>query len=180
MVNGLWKISAFLMIVVLLVIYPVLQMLEIQDDIVQMRLMEDAHYFVQRLKVKGYCDANDYNWLVHRLESLGHMFTVEFEHEKFAFIPNYLDPSDESSFQNTFSTASFKIGHNEIMSHLFSDSLLTNTAIKKYVFNDGDYFAVVIYNQQRTRAQVLRDALWLTRSIPRRFYVRVGTAVGAP
>lgn len=179
MVEGIWKLASFIIMVLLLMIYPLMQLLETQDDVIQLRVVSITSDFVDQVRLQGMIRPQVYREFESQLGTLGHHFKIKLIHEVNVYVPKYVDVMDPGSFTGEIMLAKESVDSATISNILFPPSALPEDHIsRQYVMSSGDYFGVEVVAKQRTQAQVLRDMVWLTQSSYARFYARFGGMVG--
>ncbi|GKS12950.1 hypothetical protein YDYSY3_39500 [Paenibacillus chitinolyticus] len=159
--NYFGKIFVVIVAALLLFIWPVSEVFERQDDIAHLTAYKAVTTFVDAVRNKGYISPQMYNDFVLELSKTGNVYDIELEHQHKRYNPVYSDPANPGTFQNTFKVDYEAFYRNQIMPILFpSDSTAAKTdESRKYKFTEGDYFAVVVKNKNKTNAGQMRDFL---------------------
>lgn len=179
MVEGIWKLASFIIMVLLLMIYPLMQLLETQDDVIQMRVVSITADFIDQVRSQGMVTPQVYREFDTQLQGLGHHFKIKLIHEISVFVPKYGDFMDASTFTGEMILVKETIDSASITNVLYPSLSIPEDDIRRqYTMSSGDYFGVEVTVNQRTQGQVLRDMIWLTHSNYGRFYARFGGLVG--
>ncbi|MNC50108.1 hypothetical protein D3C75_993290 [compost metagenome] len=119
------------------------------------------------VRTKGYITAQMYNDFNRKLGATGNQYDVQMEHMHKKYNPIYTDPSNVSTFQNTFEIYFNAHYTNEIMESLFPSNTSAIgrypvqstgvSTIKSDPMSVGDFFTVKVKNINRTMATILRD-----------------------
>jgi hypothetical protein len=155
------KLFAGFLAVVLMLIFPLYHQAVKQDDISQIIIQKEVTEFVDAVRTKGYITPQMYSEFSEDLAATGNVFNIELEHLHKKFNPEYADPANPASFQNSFKD--YYEGHytDEITKVLFpeNDTQPMDSTKRRYILAVNDYFSVKVKNQNRTMATVLRDAI---------------------
>ncbi len=171
--DSLWLIVGSIVLVMLLIIFPVLNILEQQDELIQIRLMDETDYFIRQIKSQGKLTKSMYETYNAKLATLGNSFEVEIERRVRHFVPVYDDPTDTSSFNGEVAAVYDLTTNSEIIEELYNS---TNTS-HAYFFNRGDYIVVKVQSKLKSRATKLRDMLWRINTTTPTFFMRLSGMV---
>lgn len=116
--------------------------------------------FVDAVRDKGYITPVMYNDFFNQLAATGNTFDIQMEHDHKRYFPVYTDPTDESTFQNRFTTDSDDFYTPQIMRVLFPETTdPIDSPSRNYKMEVGDFFNVTIKNTNITAATILRNFL---------------------
>lgn len=168
--QSLWKITAFILVIILLIIFPILHMLEKQDEIIQIRLMDEVDHFLSQVTAQGKISAQSYEQFQTKLNALGQPFNVSLLHEKKVFVPIYTDPTDATTFTGKMAAVYDEIPSDEIKRLLFPENSM---AKQDYAMSKGDYLTVVVKSSLKSKAQIMKEAIWQVHTDAVSYYVRL-------
>ena len=140
-------IIAIVVVAVLMLVYPLLNMAENNETVVQMSVQTLTSEFVNTVTTEGRITVNVYNDFIQNLHALEPGFEVEIE----------VQHIDENPGKATVITHSDAIGENLTFS-VFTSSIVDMLEDEGvYVLSRGDFIIVNVRNTNRTIAQMLRD-----------------------
>lgn len=154
MENTLSKFVAILLVVVLLFVFPVLNMFENQDNISRTIVLNEVTHFVDATRNLGYITPRMYNDLLRKLNATGNRYTIELTHEHLVVQPVYLDVTDLTSFEGDAKNTYENKYSSEILEVLYADK-----EDSFYYFSSGDYFVMKVYNTDETIATRLKSII---------------------
>lgn len=143
------KVFTVLLAVLLLFIYPMMEMLEQQDYTTNLFVYTETTKLVDAVRNTGYLTSRMYQEYLDKLSVTNVIFDVKLEHEHRKYDPIYTDPLDESSFQDDFAVNYRGYYTKEILDILFPND---GSNFEKYYFSQGDYFKVKAVNKNKTLA----------------------------
>ena len=152
-------VIAMILIVSLVVIFPLYNLFERQDDMTYTLALKATTNFVDKVKKTGYINQDMYDDFVRELGTTGVAYDIELEAHKKVFI------KDENKNKEYFEQ--FKVDYNEDIFKVISketnnsDKSLLNSA---YLFNNEDELYVKLKNSLKTPAQVVFNAIIPTES----------------
>lgn len=158
--NTLSKFIAILLVLLLIYVFPVLNMFENQDYISRTVVLNEVTHFVDATRNLGYITPRMYEDLQIKLQATGNKYVIELTHEHLVIQPVYLDVTDVTTFQETAQNTYENRYTSDILQVLYSNSPDTN-----YYFSSGDYFTMKVYNENVTIATRLKSII-LGSSLP--------------
>lgn len=155
-------ILATIFLVVLIIILPLYNFFERQDDMSYNIALKSVTMFVDEVAENGYLNQDMYNRLIDRLSSTGNTYDIELEAQK-KIITRDPDTTEEKYIEQ------FKAYYNK---DIFTDGITgTSNIVEKenslvngvFFFDKGDKFLVHVKNTNTTMASSLLNIL--TRNI---------------
>lgn len=163
MLNGVVKLMAVLLSLLLLFVYPLLESYQRQDDIAMMTAYRSALHFVDTIRDKGVLTPDMYSDFTAELGLTGYEYVIEMEHYAKRYEPDYDDPLNESTFHDRFLIRYELTGHQDIVSALFPERPYSKDDPRRsYHMAIGDYIQLKIKPSQPLRSEVL--IRWLSNS----------------
>lgn len=197
--DSLGKIVALILAVLLLFIYPTKNEFERLDETSRIFVLTETAKFVDSVRNLGYVTPSMYQEYVGRLGATNNSYEVRMEHRKKKFDPIYEDPSagvpatpddddtddadiDDDIYEEEVYPVSYAIGfrtyyNNTIMNTMFPETPITDDLNRNYEMGKGDYFAVTVYNKNKTMATRIQEMLYNTSLNTEKIYVRYGGMV---
>ena len=194
--DSLSKIIALFLAVLLLFIYPTKNEFERLDETSRVYVLTETAKFVDSVRNLGYITPLMYEEFANRLASTNNLYEIKMEHRKKRYDPVYEDPTagvpidtededeDDESLEDgeeyeDVAPVDFVVGHrtyynNTIMNVLFPELPIDESVDRFYRFEKGDYFAVTVYNKNKTMATRLQEMLYNTSLGVQKIYVRYG------
>jgi len=154
MENTLSKFVAILLVVVLLFVFPILNMFDNQDYVSRTIVLNEVTHFVDSTRNLGYITPRMYEELLRKLQATGNEYTVELTHEHLVVQPVYLDVTDLTSFEDTSKNTYENKYSSEILEVLYADE--ENSF---YYLSSGDYFAMKVCNTNETMGTRLKSII---------------------
>lgn len=151
------KVFAILLAVLLLLIYPLMEMLEQQEYTTHLFVYTETTKLVDAVRNTGYLTARMYEEYMDKLAATNVLFDVVLEHQHRKYDPVYLDPLDTNTFQNDFAINFRGYYTDEILKILFPEE---NHTSEKYWLAKGDYFKVKVINKNKTLASKLKQLVY--------------------
>ncbi|MCQ4085595.1 hypothetical protein [Saccharibacillus sp. JS10] len=153
-------IFAALLAVLLLFMYPLYEQARSQDKLANITIQGAATHFIDRTRTKGYITPTMYEEFNAQLAATGYSYDVELKHMHKLTSPDYSDPANTSTFQNSFTTYYSEFYNEQILAVLFPNiTLPKDHANRRYTLQVGDYIGIEIVNKNRTAATQLWDFL---------------------
>lgn len=198
--DSLGKIVALILAVLLLFIYPVKNEFERLDETSRLFVLTETSKFVDSVRNLGYVTPSMYQEYVGRLGVTDNIYEVRMEHRKKRYDPVYDDPTagvpatpeeepeaseegffDSDTLEDVF-PVEYVIGfrtyyNNTIMKVMFPDPPVAEDVDTTYEMGKGDYFAVTIYNKNKTIATRIQEMLYNTGMSTEKIYIRYGGMV---
>ncbi len=158
--DSIGKLFVIVLGAFLMVFFPLIQMLENQEDISRMFVQTEAGRFVDAVRNTGYITPRMYQDFLTALASSGMLFEIELEHLHRKYDPVYVDPLESNSF-----TGEVKVNYNAFYTEDILMELTEEDAKERYVLSKGDYFTVNISNREKTLATKTKE-LFLGSDFP--------------
>ncbi len=158
MVNALSKITAALLAVLLLFLFPALQAAQRQEDIRYLAAYRTLVQFTDAVRNKGIVTPKMYEDFIREIEITGGGYEVELEHRHKTYHPEYGDPADPTSFLNDFSVVYDAFYTSDILQAMFPTG--TGNIGDNYVLQEGDFFAVTVVDLSRSPLDILSEFLY--------------------
>ncbi|MCT2194597.1 hypothetical protein M3G15_05495 [Paenibacillus sp. p3-SID1389] len=158
MVNALSKITAALLAVLLLFLFPALQAAQRQEDLRYLAAYHTLVQFADAVRNKGFVTPDMYEDFVHELELSGGWYEVELEHRHKIYHPEYGDPADPGTFLGDFSVVYNAYYTSDILKVLFPSG--TGQEGVPYKLEEGDFFTVTAYDRSRSPLDILSEFLY--------------------
>lgn len=163
MVNALSKLTAALLAMVLVYLYPMLQSAERQEDIQYLRAYNELVQFTDGLRNKGYITPTMYEEFARIIEGTGEMYDIEFEHRHKKYHPEYDDPANASTFRQDFIVVYDSFYTSDILKILYPSSKglpIVETSTRKYTFEIGDFISITLIKKTRTPYQMISEWIY--------------------
>ncbi|MDO3412849.1 hypothetical protein QWJ34_23990 [Saccharibacillus sp. CPCC 101409] len=153
-------IFAALLAVLLLFMYPLYEQARSQDKIAGAIVQGAATHFIDGARTKGYITPQMYEEFNAQLAATGNAYEVELEHLHKRYSPDYSDPANPATFQNSFTTFYDGFYSEQILGVLFPDNGRDKKdSGRRYEMQVGDYIGIELKNINRTAAAQLWDFL---------------------
>ena len=174
--DSLSKIVAIVLAVLLMFIIPIKSEFERLDDISRIYVLNETTKFVDRVRNLGYITPRMYLEYVRNIEATDNLYEVRLEHGRKIYIPVY----EESLSGNL----EFKEEHIEEYDTSFTEDIINVLFPDSPVGGDdiilelrkGDYFAVTVFNTNRTMATKMQEMLGSNVPVEK-IFVRYGGLV---
>lgn len=154
--------------VFLLILLPLYNMFERQDDIAYEYVLKTTTQFTDEIRYKGYCSYDMYNKLLDNLVLSGNMYDISVEAHKQIYnkskdgtIVTNTEIDYTNQFLNVLSNTRYEASNPIYVYMMDSDpnyysNLLKNSNIKSrvYLLNVGDYIYVKLKNSNITQATI--------------------------
>lgn len=173
-IKALWQILAVLTAVVLMILFPIMNTFEREDDLIRLQMLDQLDYFVSKVKQSGSISRRDYELFSSKLNQLGIPFEITIEHYKQIYVPIYEDPLDFTSFHGRIQRAEELFSDAEIKARLFP--IETPEQGKDYTMSKGDYISVSVKSKVKSKHQKLKSML-LGGEQEAFFYAKLGGVI---
>lgn len=161
MSNILSQITAALLAVLLLFLFPALQAAQRAEDIRYLSAYQTLVQFADAVRNKGYVSPAMYEEFVRDLEAGGNLYDIELEHRHKKYHPEYGDPADPDTFLNDFSVVYDAYYTSDILQVLFPDASPPAANGKEtYKLQAGDFFTVTATDRSRGPYEILSEFLY--------------------
>ncbi|MDU4698181.1 MULTISPECIES: hypothetical protein [Paenibacillus] len=156
--NALSKITAALLAVLLLFLFPAWQAAQRQADIRYLAAYRTLVQFTDAVRNKGVVTPAMYEDFVRELETPGGGYDVELEHRHKTYHPEYGDPADPATFLNDFTVVYDAYDTSEILQVMFPAE--NGQKGGAYELQEGDFFAVTALDRSRSPYEILTEFLY--------------------
>jgi len=156
--EGLWKVAAILLSIVLLFIVPSYLSYERQEEIIYHLAMTHVNQLSEKVREIGYLDQAMLNQFLDVMNSTGYMYDIEFEHLAKRF-------SDNGGTLEVYYDGTYTEGIYEVLSHG-----------ERYACHVGDFFFIKVVNKTPTKTAQLRRLLGI-RSGEASIFIKSGGIV---
>lgn len=165
MKDNLSIIILMIIFVMLIVLFPVYNFFERQDDMSYNLVLKETTKFVETVANNGYLDDETYTSYIYALAATNNLYDIKLEAHK-----QYITKDPDGS--NLFVTQ-YKVEYTDDILSVVGEDInsptLTEKKIKNniYTFEEGDSFYVKIENSNTTMAGALFDSIISTSSTKR-------------
>ncbi|MNO55033.1 hypothetical protein D3C76_455170 [compost metagenome] len=165
MVNALSKITAALLAVILLFLYPAMQTAQRQEDMNTLYAYNALVQFTDAIRNKGYLSPVMYEEFARQIETTGVMYDIQLEHQRKKYHPEYEDPANEATFKGDFTVVYDSYYSSEILKVLYPDHLFTGSnpasdpSSRRYKFEFGDFVNIALIKRSKTPYAILSSFL---------------------
>ncbi|MGI6085575.1 MAG: hypothetical protein ACOYIF_09040 [Acetivibrionales bacterium] len=174
-----WKILAFMLCAVLMFLFPLMTVLDRQDDVAYNIVLTECNRFVDACRDTGYITPAMYSEFINRIESTGNIYSIKMSHIKRSVIPVYEQESGALTFTGEYEITHVNYGEYEILGVLYPDNSTLSQLDKarRYNMSMGDLFFVEVKNTGKTMATALRDMMLFRDTQNPDIFVRSGGMV---
>ncbi|MNW35663.1 hypothetical protein D3C74_126630 [compost metagenome] len=161
MVNALSKITAALLAVILLFMYPAVQTAQRQEDINSLAAYNTLVQFTDAVRNKGYLSPAMYEDFSKQVAVSGIMYDIQLEHQRKKYHPEYDDPANEATFKGDFTVVYDSYFTSDVLKVLYPDGSIAGTGLdsdhpsRKYKFETGDFVSISLNKRSRTPLTIL-------------------------
>ncbi|WP_338554575.1 hypothetical protein [Paenibacillus sp. KS-LC4] len=167
MADALKGIVVVILLVFAFIIYPAYRQSENVEEEIKQRANAATIEFVDTVRSKGYVDLYDYKIFLSSLDASYGVFEVQLEYYKKNLQPNYTDPNDFSTFQNSFNVRYDGYYTKEILNRLYGNSALAeDDPNRRFNMFVGDLFNVRLSLKGTTLASNFRTFLFKSQNVP--------------
>jgi hypothetical protein len=163
-------VNYFVVVILLVagfVIYPAMLVAEKHDKLAEKVADQALIEFVDLSRAKGYVDPRDYDVFIKKIGSSGLLFNVSLEYYKKRFQPNYIDPANFATFQNTFEVLYDGYFTNDILNILYPGTTVAeDSTTRRYKMRVGDYFNVRIVSNEQKVSSIIRGTFGFGADVP--------------
>ncbi len=169
--ESLSKIIALFLSVLLLFIFPILNMFENQDDTTKVFVLNETAKFVDSVRSLGYITPDMYRDFTRRLSATNNVYSIQMEHYRKKY-----DPVDNAAGTDG---SKFDINYGGTYTEGIMSELFPSTAVQDpgYKLGKGDYFAVRVRNENKTLATKIQEMLYSTNMDNAKIIVNYGGMV---
>ena len=147
-------ILAVIFLVILIIILPLYNFFERQDDMSYNIVLKSATMFVDEVAENGYLNQEMYDRLIQRLASTGNTYDIELEAQKKVITKNPDNPEESyiEQYKSYYNKDIFTDGTTQTSNIVQRDNSLVNGV---FFFNVGDRISVRIKNTNITMSSAL-------------------------
>lgn len=161
MVNAFKAILVLCLVILAFAIYPSYRNAVKIDQLTELAAREAMVEFVDTARGKGYIDVRDYKTFRNKLDKTSGVYNVKIEYQKKVLQPNYTNPDDFNTFEETFNVRYDGYYTKQILTTLYpSNTLADDDPSRRFNMYVGDLINVVIEPQGSTLASRLGGALF--------------------
>lgn len=154
MQDNIGIVIAMILIVTLIIIFPIYNLFERQDDMTYTLALKATTSFVDKVRGTGYIDQQSYDDFVTELATTGIAYDIEIEAHIKTLVEDVDNPGEYF--------VQYKIDYNEDIFEDVADNVSSTSALIKdgaYLFNDEDQIYVKLKNSNQTAAEVVFNAI---------------------
>ncbi|MEF2967262.1 hypothetical protein V3851_15600 [Paenibacillus sp. M1] len=161
MSNVLSHITAALLAVLLLFLFPAMQSAQREEDFRALAAYNSLMQFTDAVRNKGYISPDMYEDFAGELEAAGAVYDIELEHRHKKYHPEYDDPADSGTFKGDFTVVYDAYYTQDILPVIFpSSSAASDPGLRRYKLEAGDYLKVTLERRSRSSFDVFSDVLY--------------------
>jgi len=160
--NAIGKVFTIFLAILLLFIYPLMEMLQQQNFTTHLFVYAETTKLVDAVRNTGYMTPRMYQEYTEKLSATDLLYEITLEHQHRKYDPIYLDPLDETTFQDDFAINYRGYYTQDILEVLFPSD---DGESDEYRFSQGDYFKVKVVNKSKTLATKLTQLIYC-RELP--------------
>lgn len=177
MQESLWKILMFVIMIALLVVYPILQMWEMQESMLQVEVTNIVAELLDEVRYSKRITSARFSVFLNTLSKIDKSIEVELKHKIAYWVPE-LDLMGNTTGEAH--QALMEIGHEEIVERMNlqnSGAPNVNPANGALVLQEGDWFEIKAMSTNKTKSQILRELIWRVPMNYARYYVKLSGTV---
>jgi len=177
--GAFWKVLAFLLCAVLMFLFPLMTVLDRQDDIAYNIVLTECNRFVDACRDTGYITPGMYSEFEDRINSTGNTYTIKLSHIKRSVTPVYKQINGNLSFTGEYEVTHVNYGEQDILGVLYPDNttLPVHDKSRRYDMSMGDLLFVEVQNKGKTMATAIRDMILFRDTDYPAIFVRAGGMV---
>mgnify|MGYP000866053438 FL=1 len=177
--KAFWNVLAFLLCAVLMFLFPLMTILDRQDDIAYNIVLAECNRFVDACRDTGYITPDMYLEFTNRISSTGNTYMIRLSHIKRSVTPVYKQIDGNLSFTGEYEITHVKYGEHDILDVLYPDNsaLPAHDKSRRYDMSMGDLFFVEVQNKGKTMATAIKDMILFRDTDYPAIFVRTGGMV---
>lgn len=177
--RAFWKVLAFLLCAILMLLFPLMTVLDRQDDITYNIVLTECNRFVDACRDTGYITPKMYSEFTNRIISTGNTYDIKLSHIKRSVNPSYKQINGILSFTGEYQITHVNYNEHTVLGVLFPyNSILSeHDKSRRYDMSMGDLFFVEVKNKGKTMATAIRDMMMFRHTDNPGIYVRSGGMV---
>lgn len=169
MVDGLSKVVAVFIAVILLFIYPITYMADNQEESMRLIVQNATVKFTDSVRDNGYITGEMYDSYLMEIGVTGCSYDVEMDHSHRTYFPIYSDVSDPNSFTGDYKQVEEGYFTDEIISAISSGGT--------YYLTKGDYIVIEVANDSKTFSGQMKSLIFGNELEIPTIFVRYGGQV---
>ncbi len=175
----MWKILAFMLCAVLFFLFPLMTILDRQDDVAYNIVLTECNRFVDACRDTGYITPDMYSEFINRIGATGNTYNVRLSHIKRSVNPVYNQIGGGLTFSDEYEITHINHGEYDILNVLYpkNTSVSVNDKTRRYDMGMGDLFFVEVKNNGKTMATAIRDMMFFKDTDSPAIFVRSGGMV---
>lgn len=143
----LWKLLAFIVMIYMVILMPLLFTFERQEDILSSRAISLTQEFADRIRDGGVLYDSDLQRLNNQLSLLGQVFDIKLEYMKKSYMPQF------NELDEPIGSKAVLISESEF------DIISTIEREGAYYMKKGDFFYVTVRSTNKSFGQSLKKVL---------------------
>ena len=156
MKDNLSIVISMVIFVILIVIFPLYNYFERQDDMSYNLALKTTTNFVDEVTEAGYLDQDAYNRFVEELSDTGNVYDIQLEaHRKVLTEDKENNSTYNEQYLIDYNDQIFSAAENKIKTNLNEKTIKDNA----YYFNEGDQFYVKLKNSNTTMAGAIFNTI---------------------
>lgn len=156
MKDNLSIVISMVIFVILIVIFPLYNYFERQDDMSYNLALKTTTNFVDEVTEAGYLDQDAYNRFVEELSDTGNVYDIQLEaHRKVLTEDKENNSTYNEQYLIDYNDQIFSTAENKIKTNLNEKTIKDNA----YYFNEGDQFYVKLKNSNTTMAGAIFNTI---------------------
>lgn len=156
MKDNLSIVISMVIFVILIVIFPLYNYFERQDDMSYNLALKTTTNFVDEVTEAGYLDQDAYNRFVEELSDTGNVYDIQLEaHRKVLTEDKDTNSTYNEQYLIDYNDQIFSADDNKIKTNLNERTIKDNA----YYFNEGDQFYVKLKNSNTTMAGAIFNTI---------------------
>ncbi|MGI6123393.1 MAG: hypothetical protein ACOYIG_04260 [Acetivibrionales bacterium] len=177
--KAIWKVLAFMLCAVLMFLFPLMTVLDKQDDIAYNIVLAECNRFVDACRDTGYITPEMYSEFTDRIESTGNTYSIKMSHINRSVSPVYKQVSGVLTFTGEYEITHVNYGEYDILGVLYPDNstLSVHDKSRRYEMGMGDLLFVEVQNKGKTMATAIRDMILFRDTNSPSIFVRSGGMV---
>lgn len=165
--NALSKMSAIIIAILLLFLFPLLYLAQKQDAVTQAYISETTGNLVDAIKNSGYLTTDMYDEFIRKIDLSNNVYEVKIEHSHWVLTPIY-DASDQ--FTGDYNKYRINTYEDDILEEIYHGSGI-------YKLTQGDYIVFTVYNKNKTFASRLQENIYQTAMEGKQIFTTYGGVI---
>lgn len=159
--NAISSISAALLAIVLIFLFPLMQTAQREEDLSTLSAYNNLVQFADAVRNKGYLSREMFEDFNRELARSGIVYDIELEHRHKKYHPEYSDPADATTFQNEFTVVYEGHFTEDVLASLYSNAPSGDSGKGEelYLMQAGDFWVVTLSPRARSSYDILSGYL---------------------